>query len=80
MPSMRIVNASPLIFLSQVGLLEALREPGLDVVVPEAVANEIRALGHSDPAVRALDELAWLTIRPAPPAPEVLATFLLDPG
>ncbi len=51
MVSARIVNASPLIFLTQAGLLDVLREPGLDVIVPDVVIAEIGARGPSDPYV-----------------------------
>jgi hypothetical protein len=33
----RFVNASPLIFLTEVGLLEVLRQPGVPVLVPDDV-------------------------------------------
>jgi len=32
-----VVNASPLIFLTEVGLLEVLRQPGVPVLVPDVV-------------------------------------------
>ncbi len=39
----RIVNASPFIFLTRLGLLDILNEPGVTVVVPTAVVrNEAR--------------------------------------
>ena len=36
-----VVNASPLIYLTHVGLLEVLDEPGVPVVVPDRVIAEI---------------------------------------
>lgn len=36
----RVVNASPLIYLTHVGLLDVLNEPGVPVVVPERVLTE----------------------------------------
>ena len=38
-----VVNASPLIYLPQVDCLHLLRELAGEVVVPEAVAEEVRA-------------------------------------
>jgi hypothetical protein len=35
--SRRVVNASPLIFLTDVGLLDVLRQPGVPVLVPDVV-------------------------------------------
>ncbi len=54
MISRRVVNASPLIFLTEVGLLEVLRQPGVPVLVPDVVRNEIGALGLDDPAAQAV--------------------------
>jgi predicted nucleic acid-binding protein len=39
----RVVNASPRIYLTQIGLLEVLDEPGVPVVVPDRVLAEIGA-------------------------------------
>jgi len=39
--SRRVVDASPLIFLTKVGLLEVLREPGVPALVPDVVLGEI---------------------------------------
>ena len=36
-----VVNASPLIFLTRVGLLEVLHEAGIPVVVPDTVFTEL---------------------------------------
>ncbi len=39
----RIVNASPLIFLTRLGLVDLLNEPGVVVLVPDAVLGELGA-------------------------------------
>jgi predicted nucleic acid-binding protein len=54
------VNASPLIYLTEAGRLELLRLAGEEVVVPEAVAQQVRRWGHDDPAARALATTPWL--------------------
>lgn len=42
------MNASPLIFLTEVGLLEVLRQPGVPVLVPDVVLVEIgRQIGRA---------------------------------
>ncbi len=54
MISSRVVNASPLIFLTEVGLLEVLREPGVPLLVPDTVLAEIGYRDPNDPAVLAV--------------------------
>jgi hypothetical protein len=48
---MRVVNASPLIHLSRLSLLELFREPGqsVDVVVPSVVLDEVIRGGPLNP-------------------------------
>ncbi len=74
------MNASPLIFLTHVGLLEALDEPGVPVVVPDRVIDEIGARGASDPAVIALGAAPWIRVVPTPPIPKEVSDWGLDPG
>ena len=40
MPTLRIVNASPLILLTKVGRIDLLNAEGVDVVVPVPVLQE----------------------------------------
>ena len=42
----RVVNASPLIFLTRLGLLDVLNEPGVPVIVPDTVLLEWRILAE----------------------------------
>ncbi len=77
MISSRVVNASPLIFLTHPGLLEVLDEPGVPVVVPDRVIAEIGAPGASDPAVGAA---AWIQVVSTPPIPKEVSDWGLDPG
>jgi hypothetical protein len=50
---MRVVNASPLIVLSRLSRLDLLREPrpDIEVVVPQAVLDEVMRGEPNDPAV-----------------------------
>ena len=50
---MRVVNASPLIVLSKLGRLDLLLEPrpDIEVVVPQAVLDEVMRGEPDDPAV-----------------------------
>jgi predicted nucleic acid-binding protein len=67
---MRVVNASPLIHLARVALLELLRGPdrSIEVVVPAVVLDEVlRGVGH-DPTTGLVEAAArdWLTVVPTP--------------
>lgn len=75
-----IVNASPLIHLAEAGRLDLLRDAGELIWVPEPVVAEVRKFGMEDPTARALAELAWISVRPAPPSPEDIMAWNLGPG
>ena len=81
---MRVVNASPLIHLARVSLLDLLRGGAHDVevVVPVIVFEEVmRGAGH-DPSAFLVEQATrdWLTIvPPRPPHPEIDLTKI-DPG
>lgn len=74
------MNASPLIFLTQLGLLEVLDEPGVPVVVPDRVLAEIGAHGATDPAVLAVAAASWIQVIPTPPIPREVVDWGLDAG
>jgi len=78
MPEPPVVNASPLVVLARAGRLNLLRSLGERVLVPGAVAAEVRA--HSDEAVRALDGEAWIEEVPSDPIPGVVAAWDLGAG
>lgn len=80
MISRRVVNASPLIFLTEVGLLDVLRQPGVPVLVPQAVLDEIARLGPNDPAVLAVHQSTWIQVVPTPTIPEVVVVWDLGDG
>ena len=75
-----VVNASPLIFLASGGYLDLLRLSGDDILVPEAVAQEIRRRGPEDVTARALQETAWLRVVDSPPAPPMIQAWDLGDG
>ncbi len=75
-----VVNASPLILLSRANWLHLLRLAGDTIVVPSAVADEIRARGPNDPTSVALATNDWLTIEDAGPVPPVISNWDLGPG
>src|SRR5437016_2470409 len=80
MPLRRVVNASPIIFLHRVSLLEELNEPGVTVVVPDIVLQELAGLGPNDPAAIAVRSASWVQVAPAPPIPPAVSSLRLDPG
>ena len=76
----RIVNASPTIFLTRLDLLDVLRETGLDVVVPDAVLNELALLNPDDPAAVAVRSTPWIRVVTTPAIPEYLHAWKLGAG
>ena len=76
----RVVNASPLIFLTRVRLLDVLHEPGVPVFVPDRVFNELGGIGPHDPAVSAVRKCLWLQIVPTPLIPASVQGWSLDAG
>ena len=74
------MNASPLIFLTEVGLLEVLRQPGVPVLVPDTVLVEIGRLGPNDPAIQVVQQSGWMQIVPTPTIPDVVLVWDLDAG
>jgi predicted nucleic acid-binding protein len=93
MPRSVVADASPLIFLARADLLELLRRPDWDVVVPDAVRGEIVRRGPEDRTASALATSAWIgractsgipsEVRDAALGPgesEVLALALARPG
>ena len=76
----RVVNASPIIFLHHVGLLDQLIEPGVTVLVPDVVVDELGGLRPDDPAIAAVRLSPWIQVVATPPIPESLQPFRLDRG
>jgi len=81
---MRVVNASPLILLSHLSRLDLLREPrpDIEVVVPQAVLDEVMRGKPDDPAVSLVPEAIadWLFVIPTPSVHARLNIGGLDPG
>lgn len=75
-----VVNASPLIFLANAGLLEMLKGAGSELVVTQTVVAEITRRGASDPTVQALERSPWLKVIEPPPIPSVIQAWDLGEG
>lgn len=80
MPTLRIVNASPLILLTKVGRIDLLNAEGVDVVVPMPVLQEVSSLDPSDPVVRAIHDAGWSVVMPLAPVPASVSPWKLDSG
>lgn len=74
------MNASPLIFLTEVGLLEVLRQPGVPVLVPDVVLVEIGRLGPNDPAIQVVQQSGWMQTVPTPTIPDAVLVWDLHAG
>ena len=72
-------DASPLIVLAQGGLLDLLQVVGRRVIVPLAVATEVRRRGD-DPATRALEAVDWLEVADVGSVDARVLAFRLGPG
>ena len=66
----RIESASPLIFLTRLGLLDVLNEQGVDVRVPDAVLAELSFLDPHDAAAIAARSTNWIQVVSTPPIPD----------
>ena len=75
-----VVNASPLIYLPQVNCLHLLNELAAEVVVPEAVVDEVRAGSYRQLENPRIEDAGWLRIEPDLPIPPEIAGWDLGAG
>lgn len=75
-----VVNASPVIFLANAGLLDLLKVAGSELVVTTPVVAEIKRRGVTDPTVQALERSPWLTVIESPLIPAVIQSWDLGAG
>ena len=80
MVTLWVVNASPIILLAKVGLIDLLQQLGSPVVIPEAAVLEIRRRGSADTAVQALGRAKWLVTIDPGPIPAKVSAFGLGAG
>lgn len=80
MPRKRIVDASPLILLSKLNLLDLLQVEAHEAIVPDRVISEIRAYGATDLTVQAIEKAVWLRIVPTPRMPAAITSWDLGDG
>ena len=51
-----------------------------EILVPEAVAAEIRAYGEADVTAQALATTDWLVVKETPPVPPIIENWDLGAG
>ena len=74
------INTSPLIFLTQAGRISFLQLIAPEIIVPQRVAEEIRAYGEADATVQALAANDWLVVKDTPPVPAIIENWDLGAG
>lgn len=81
---MRVANASPLIHLARVSLLDLLRDPegSVPVFVPSVVFDEVMRGASHDPAEGLVAEAArdWPAVVDTPPPPAEIRRVGIDAG
>jgi predicted nucleic acid-binding protein len=75
-----VVNASPLIFLSNAGLIELIQLAGTPLFIPKAVIEEIEKFGPSDPTVLAVKQSNLFTVVDPEPTPPIIERWDLGVG
>jgi predicted nucleic acid-binding protein len=75
-----IVNASPLVFLGNAGLLPLLQTIDSEVVVAQSAFDEVTKSQHSDSAKIAVQNANWLTCKRCPAIPAAVIAWDLGPG
>jgi len=73
MSDLWVVNASPLIVFGKIGQLDLLNQLSKDIVVPSAVANEIKAGPENDAARVAIEGRMFQLVEAQEPTPELAA-------
>lgn len=73
MSDLWVVNASPLIVLGKINQLDLLHRLSQKVVVPNAVAEEIKVGPENDPARAAIEHGQFSVIMTSEPTPELAA-------
>jgi predicted nucleic acid-binding protein len=74
------INTSPLIFLTKGGYVDLLRLISPSIIVPLAVATEIREYGETDVTAVALNNTDWLVVQETPPVQNVIQNWDLGLG
>jgi predicted nucleic acid-binding protein len=77
---LRVVDTSPLVYLSRAGLLELLSADAESVLVPQPVVDEILGWPTAIAAENAIHSFSWLAIAPPDPIPPKIIAWDLGKG
>jgi hypothetical protein len=75
-----ILNASPLIFLANAGLIDLIELTGKPLFIPRAVVEEIERFGPTDPTVLAVKQMGLFNMVETGPTPPIIERWDLGPG
>jgi predicted nucleic acid-binding protein len=75
-----VINASPLIFLANAGLIDLIKLAGKPLNIPKMVVEEIYSFGHADPAVSAVKQTELFNIVETDPTPPIIERWDLGRG
>lgn len=75
-----VINTSPLIFLTKGGYLNLLKILSPIVIVPQAVATEIKAYGANDLTYQQLNQTDWLEVKSVASVPTIIQNWDLGMG
>lgn len=75
-----VINASPLIFLSQAGLLDLLNKMTPSAVVTQVVLEELDAGAHIDATAEIVRQTSWITVVETPEIPDAITLWDLGVG
>ena len=80
MDRLTIINTSPLIFLSQGGMISLLQILNHEIIVPQAVYDEISVYGANDKTAKILQETDWLKVQVTYNVPTIITNWDLGRG
>lgn len=80
MAELPAINTSPLIFLTKGGFVDLLGFLSPSIIVPSALAAEVREYRETDVTALALKNTDWLIVQQTPPVPNVIQNWDLGLG
>ncbi|MGD0382414.1 MAG: DUF3368 domain-containing protein [Thermoguttaceae bacterium] len=75
-----VLNASPLIFLANAGLIDLIELAGEPLFIPRAVVEEIEKFGPADTTVLAVKQSSLFNVVETGPTPPIIERWDLGPG
>jgi predicted nucleic acid-binding protein len=75
-----VLNASPLIFLANAGLIDLVKLAGTPLFIPRVVVEEIEKFGPTDSTVLAIKQSSLFDVVETGPTPPIIERWDLGPG